>query len=341
MATPTLDEWRRLYEAAIELKALAPWEWMWEDEVFGVRNPETGEAGYVSIMGANGEHLALALYLGSEGLDGFWRMENDEDEVEDPAFLLEVPELQVSFEDREELDKNDREVIKALGLKFRGRQEWPLFRSFVPGCAPWFLTPAEARFLAVAIEQTLDVARRLLDSPELVVPSEDEEEERYLFRVQTEAGWEDQWLSPEPVPLRPPPAVDLARLERLRNELPRREFTLEADLFALMTFVKDEGDERPYVPYNLMVVEADTGFVLGGDLLLAKPSLDAVWEQVGDRLLDAIEQLGGLPYRIAVQSERLQNLLMPICAGLGIRLQAADHLPALDEVRGALQEWLD
>jgi hypothetical protein len=334
---PTLDEWRRLYEAAMQLKQQAPWEWMWEDEVFGVRNPETGESGYVSIMGANGEHLALAVYLGSEGLDGFWRMEHGEME-EDPAFLLEVPQLQASFEDREMLHKDDREVIKALGLKFRGRQAWPLFRSYVPGCAPWFLTPSEARFLAVAIGQALDVSRRLLDGRELADQSE--EEDQYLFRVQTELGWEDQWLRPEPIPVRPPPVVDTRRMERMRNELPRKDFTLEVDLFALTTFVKDEEDERPYLPYQLMVVEAETGFIIGGELLVAKPSLDAVWEQVGHKVLDAVEQLGGRPYRIAVQSERLQNLLVPITAGLGIRLQFADRLPALDEAREIMERWM-
>jgi hypothetical protein len=337
MDTPTLDEWRRLYEAAIRLKEQAPWEWMFEYELFGVRNPETGEDGYVSIMGANGEHLALAVYLGSEGLDGFWRMESDED-IEDETFLLEVPELQVSFEDREELHKDDRAVIQALGLRFRGRQAWPVFRSFVPGCAPWFLTSDEARSLTVAIEQALDVAGRILEGPEPAGPPGDDD--RYLFRVQTEAGWEDRWLLPEPLSIRLPPRVDTSRLARMRDELPRQEFTLEADLFALTRFIKDENDERPYMPYNLMVVEADTGFIVGEDLLLAKPSLDAVWEQVGIKLLDCIEKVGGLPHRIAVRSTRLQNLLVPISAGLGIRLQSADRLPALDEARQALQEWL-
>jgi hypothetical protein len=336
--TPTLDEWRRLYEAAIQLKEQGPWEWMWEDEIFGIRNPETGETGYVSIMGTEGEHLALAVYLGSEGLDGFWRMENNE-LIEDPTFLLEVPQLQVSFEDREILHKTDRDVIKALGLRFRGRQAWPLFRSFVPGCAPWFLTPTEARFLTVAIEQALNVAGRLVDEGGLADLSE--EDDQYLFRVYTEAGWEDQWLHPDPIPMRPPPTVDTRRLEKMRNELPQQEFTLEADLFTLTTFIKDEDDERPYLPYHLMVVEADTGFIVGGELLLAKPSLDAVWEQVGHKMLDAIERIGGLPYRIAVRSERLQGLLVPITAGLGIRLQPADRLPALDEAREALEEWLD
>jgi hypothetical protein len=50
--------------------------------------------------------------------------------------LLEIPQLQASWEDREELHVRDRETIKALGRKYRGRQAWPLFRSYQPGYAP-------------------------------------------------------------------------------------------------------------------------------------------------------------------------------------------------------------
>jgi hypothetical protein len=31
--TPTLEEWRRLYDAAIRVKGIAPWEWMTETDV--------------------------------------------------------------------------------------------------------------------------------------------------------------------------------------------------------------------------------------------------------------------------------------------------------------------
>lgn len=87
---PSQQEWQRLYEAAVAFKKAAPWEWMEEDELFGVRNPETGEIGWVSIMGQAGEHYALALYLGVEGLHGFWAI-HEGGEMLDPTVLFEVP----------------------------------------------------------------------------------------------------------------------------------------------------------------------------------------------------------------------------------------------------------
>jgi hypothetical protein len=49
--SPTIEEWRELYESAVRVKELAPWEWMTEADVFGVQNPETDELGFVSVMG--------------------------------------------------------------------------------------------------------------------------------------------------------------------------------------------------------------------------------------------------------------------------------------------------
>jgi hypothetical protein len=129
MTTPDTREWRRLYEATVRVKGISPWEWMTEADVFGVQNPETGELGFVSVMGMLGEHYAVSLYLGSEGIHGYLNLQ-ELGPFADPEALIQIPQLQASFEDREQLDKRDREVIKELGLKFRGRNAWPWFRSY-------------------------------------------------------------------------------------------------------------------------------------------------------------------------------------------------------------------
>jgi hypothetical protein len=117
--TPGIREWRGLYESAIRVKEISPWEWMTETDVFGVRSPESGELGFVSVMGLLGEHYAVSLYLGSEGIHGFLDLQ-EMGPFADPGALIQIPQIQASFENREELEKRDREIIKDLGLKFRG-----------------------------------------------------------------------------------------------------------------------------------------------------------------------------------------------------------------------------
>lgn len=334
--TPTLEEFRQLYEVAIAFRQDAPWEWMTEGQLFGVCNPETKQIGYASIMGVGGEHLALALYLGAEGLDGFWRMKQGE-ESDNPAFLLEIPQLQASFEDRNELHAQDRKVLKALGLKFRGRKKWPMFRSIVPGCLPWFVTSQEARFLTVALEQALNVSQRLKENRSLLAPLR---ESRYLIRTPTDQGWTDEWLIPAPPSVRPRPPVDKKRLATMRNQLPHQQFTLHVDLFVLPNPIKEKDDPRPYLPYTLMIVEARSEFIVGMDLIPPKPSLEAVWEQAPAKFLDIIARWGSLPTQIVVRSERVHNLLAPVAKGLDIKLKKSRRLPALDRARAAMEAWM-
>lgn len=102
---PTLEEWRQLYQAAIRVKEVAPWEWMTETDIFGVQNSETGQTGFVSIMGMLREHIALAVYLGAEGLYSFWNFQEmiESSPAVAPEMLFELLHLQASFEDRAQL----------------------------------------------------------------------------------------------------------------------------------------------------------------------------------------------------------------------------------------------
>src|SRR5581483_131688 len=317
--TPTLEEWRRLYAAAARVKELAPWTWMMEDDIFGVQNPETDEIGFVSVMGNLGEHLAAALYK-------FLELEEDaEDEVE-PQRLLEIPQLQASFEDREQLEKKDRDVIKQLGLKFRGAQAWPQFRSYEPGFFPWYLTGAEARFLACALEQVPEVAARFNDDDSLLWP---EGENVLLVRAAREDNgglvWEDKVVSvPPPEPEIIPLKMDLQALERLK-QMPHSDREVEIDLILLPTPV-GEKNERPFFPYLLMIVDGQSRMIVGNEMLKAQPSLEAMWGMVPVKVVHTLAQLGSVPGLVRVRSELLVGLLQQVSVEVGFQLKQSRAL---------------
>jgi hypothetical protein len=87
-------EAKLLYDLAIQIKRLAPWQWMEETDVFGVAHPETDELGFVSVMGSVGEYEAVAVYVGADGLYDFIDLQDDESAT--PQRLIEIRHLQAA-----------------------------------------------------------------------------------------------------------------------------------------------------------------------------------------------------------------------------------------------------
>ncbi len=336
---PTLEESRVLYALMGQVKALAPWEWMAETDLFGVQDPATAEVGFVSVMGTLGEHKAISVYPGAAGFYGFWGMQQAGDDLQ-PEDLLHVPQLQASLENRNALEKADRDRVRRLGLKFRGQQSWPLFRSFRPGYAPWFIVGAEARCLRYALEQLLEVAPRCQEDPALLTAPG---AKRYLLRVprQVEAGlvWFDQ---PMPVP-RPPASeiaveMDTALLEAARR-MPKGRHQVEVDCFLLPTPVGEKGT-RPHFPHMLMIVEGTVGMIVGNELLQPQPTLAEMWGAVPMAMLRQLASTGSLPRVIRVRSAVLHEVLAPVSKALGIKLKRSRQLPNIDDAKYELHRFM-
>ncbi len=95
-------------------------------------------------------------------------------------------------------------IIKKLGLKFRGRDAWPVFRSHVPGYYPWHLNQDEARFLRIALERGRRVAWTVREDETLLTKVK---KGLYLVQVPRAEGdrvvWETQHLKPSPSKRKP------------------------------------------------------------------------------------------------------------------------------------------
>lgn len=329
---PSLEEASQLYQLMARVKELAPWMWMDESEIFGVQQPETGALGFVSIMGMAGEHFAIAVYQGAEGLYGILDFATSVARP-DPQQLLDVPQLQASFEDRDVLDKQDRALLKQLGLKFRGANAWPMFRSYRPGYMPWFVSAAEARLLIHALAQTLEVAPRLRENPALLNAENDPADETYLVRVPQQQGdtliWTDQMRR---VPPPEPTSIRIMLDKEVVNQLkqtPQRQLTLEVELTSLPTGIAERG-ARPFRPYLLMLADSRSGMIVGTELMHPEPSLAEMRGQVPMQLAGWLAQAGVVPEEIRARSELLLGLLSPLADMLNVRLRQTDRLPSID-----------
>lgn len=332
-------EAKQLYDLAIQVKRLAPWQWFEETDVFGVANPETDELGFVSIMGSVGEFEAVAVYLGAEGLYDFIDFQADESAT--PQRLIEMHHLQAEFSDRKYLEKEDRDLIKQLGLKFRGAGAWPMFRSYRPGYVPWFVTRTEALMLIHALSQVLDVATRLRDDPEPVQPVGRVEPGGHWVRAAHQEGakliWQDQvWSIPRPKRESLRVTVETDSLELLKH-IPRSDMDLEVDLLLTPERVAKPG-QRPLALYVLMIAESKNGLILGAEPMTAEGSLSEMHAGIPNALLKALLQNQVLPERLLVRSKFLRSLLRNVTQSLNIELRHADELPSIDEAAAFMLE---
>jgi hypothetical protein len=279
-----------------------------------------------------GQHYAVALYLGSQALHDFLHVHYHQP-ADSAERLMEIPQLQLSFEDRDFLQDEDRQIIKQLGLRFRGANSWPLFRSYRPGFFPWPIDADEARLLDGALEQTLEVAPRYRRDPSLLYPGG---EHWFLVRARAGDAWEDRQvhIPPPPPPLGAP--VDALSLARC-HKLPRASQALEAALFRLWSPVRD-GDSRPFYPYVLLLVDARGGGVVAFEMLAPLPSLEDMWAAVPLQVVRQFLKMECLPGEVRVSAPRLLAALGPLAADLDFALTHAPSLPRLEQVSQGLAQ---
>ncbi len=335
-SSPSVQEWKNLYDAAIKFKEIECWNWMWDSDVFGVQNPANGEIGYCCVMGELGEHFALAVYLGTDGLEGYLKIQSGEILPGDVDVLHIQKCLMASFEDRKILRGPDLQLIKELGLKFRGRKSWPLFRSYRPGYLPWYLTGEEARYLALALQQAIVVALRFKEDEGMLAPPK---ENHYLVRGPEKEGeglrWKEKWLEPSPLEGAEIVAepVDEARLERIRETASRSRGIWEADFFYFPGGA--EGGERPYFPLSFLLVDHRSGLILNAHLA-GPPDYGS---EFIEKFLSTIESTGRLPEEVLVKKGEVFKLLEPVTSRLEVKLGKVRRLISLEEARAGMFEF--
>ena len=331
------EVWEGLYGAARVFNDTECWDWISEEDLFGVMNPENKEIGYCCVLGGLGEVFGLVLYLGTEGFNQYKALLSGELGVDGEAATFDQNCLKASFEDRKELSKPDLNVIKGLGLQFRGRNAWPQFRSFRPGYFPWYLTESEAKFLALALRQATEVVLRVRDDPKILSAST---ENHYLVRVPVQSGarweWTDQWLEPTPAAktqshTEPP---DELRLRRIRQTVPRTREIWQADSFSTPIAIEEDG--RPSYPRTLLCADRESRFILG----MCVASLSGWKSELADKFLEWIESNGFLPAELQVKNKDVYETLEPLTIPLKIKLRQVKNLRAVNEAKSSLLGFL-
>lgn len=321
----TNAHWRALFELADQFKRLQPWQWMSDIDMFAVVDPVSEETGYCCVLGEAGQTYGLAVYIGDEGFRTLIDIFLGNREI----YPHQQRSLLLSFNNRSDLTKEDLRLIKELGLTYRGRNAWPVFRSCVPGYVPWYLEEWEVRFFETVLEQVIDVCERVKNDPQLI-----HSEEGIFARIpkRTDSGiiWMDGSVSDsvEAQEMYATCYVSDTELEHIRQTYPIRERTFECDVDYLPEPVRDSKEERPYFPYLYLCIDTDSGLIMDTQVV---PHKD-VEANIQNRFIQLIQRIGYIPEAVHVNNEETFLILISLAVELGFELVHAE-LSTLNQVK--------
>jgi len=333
----TQEAWRELFGLAAQVRAVEPWHWMEETDIFGVRTAD-GETLFVSVMGLLGEHHAVALYVGADNLAQFWQMQSKPDGEELADVMMATRQVQACFGKKSELMAEEKRLLAALGLTYKGSTGWTHFRSYEAGAFPWLVDAKEVGWLTAALGQLLEVAPRIQKDRRLLGTGG--ADRRYLMRVATVSGGGTEWRDAHEMvrPTERGVAFQVPdALMRGVQSLPIQDITVELDVFASFMRVGKRG-ERPRMPYLMLAVESESGFVLGVEMIDVQGSVEDLWVQAPVKCLGLLKAAGMRPRRLALRTAWLANVLQAPCKELGIERVPDFELAALSSARRELEK---
>lgn len=344
-----LEQWERLLNESQSFKERAPWKWMANSPVVGVKDPVTGEMFYCSVMGAGGEEFGLLAFRGDTGYWGFSRIQEADElsDFENQVTIRHLNMLSFSLGSRDEVDDDVRKLYRQLGFSFRGKQAWPVFSSFIPGYSSWRMDKDEMDLLIRCLQQTMAFATYLQGDEVLrsewelgdavnedvhdgvyrvlcLVPATEASPDRLISTPNGSCVLEWQNVRPNS-PVRIDSSYGNPAFLKRRAELTKRNVVWEFDVVPT-PIPAGERNERPATAEVSLCVDSNAGLILGFDMTFgAEPSRPAA------NLLQIIDDAGFRPSIVCVCRTDVVAALKPITDALGIDLRHAAELPNLED----------
>ena len=335
------EKQERFYDAALAFRDLKLWKKMEDDQLFAVAAKD--QILYVNIQGMLGEHHALAVYPGQEGMDRLWRIFQTEEESEDEQIAAAIGQLSLhcEFVPGKELDQRAAEMLavytEARGIHMnRGNRElWPQLLQVRPyRVATYPYGEAETETMTEALEAACWLNRNLGRPMNFLAHLFEIGESMPLLHREGE-GWRIEYI---PLPTEPDYSYPIghtmnemyeARVRKLRKE------GIWACKLRLDPIPRPaEGMEEMVIPWELLTVDLDTG----REIQIQKVrDYETRTEVMLDKIMEAMFRERICPGAFCVYDERTYSLLEEWSAKMRIGLSREDE----DEIPEEIEEMID
>lgn len=326
----TKEEWKKLYSLAESYKSLKPWMQFYGTDLFCIKF-SAEESGYFTIMGKLGESIGLSLYQGMEGYNDFMGLMNAESlSVPTDYIMIEQNCISMYCGDREDLTKQQHEVIKELGLKFRGKGNWIYFETYEKGYFPYLPDRNEVVTFTQYLERLVEALNYYIEQKCNV-----DFDSGKIFEYAFEDGvWKGKEILLPYTEYRYRTITlnnDIMAAKLKKAAMSKKSGILELDMFYIVAPIADEKYKKPFLGKYVIMGESRSGLILDQQILTP---LDDDLGALPGMLVQWI-QSHGAPEAVVVSNPVMKALVSHICNICSIPLRI-DRLPAIEECRAGL-----
>ena len=337
----TKEQWQQLYEVAEHIYKAEPWEYLYDSERITMLLPGRDEPVYIIVMGAAEETYGIGIYPGYDAISRIEKLAESDSPTANLSFAFEQNCINLYFGNRDELEKRDHNIIKELGLKFRGKNRWPYFRSMKPGFFPWHLNYDDAALSIDALQNFYMAFVAYATNEELEIDFDGGQTLLRFFDAKSDM-WYNTAIKMPPRPVVSPKLIvsDAALLDGIK----KRKKTKDA-LGVIVTYLPtpiQEKEERPMVPRAIILVNMQNGMIINQETATIDGDFASV---VLDVLINYIEA-NGRPSVIAVPDDNTAAYVEDFSAKIGVKLKYDERLievisDLLGHFSGGQDEMLD
>ncbi len=321
----TLKDWNALYEIAIKIKKLKPWEHLWDLDTITILLPDK-EPIMCSIMGRAGEFYGIGAYIGLDAIRDFFTMLDKNNFPQEQMVRYQDDNVILcNFGNRDDLTSKELKLVKELDFKFRGKNNWIYFHSYKKGYVPYILDEGEV-LMAIEIFGNLYMSLRTYIEEGLEV---DFEGGNTLMRMYDSE--EELWFNFQaPIEIPSPQHMEITlEDEILLNKISKLKINKsiwELDISYLDMTIRDKSYDRPGSGRVAVLADGNSGIIISQSML--SPTDDEIQIILG-MIIQAIIDYGR-PQKIRVRDEYIYYLLNNLCNSTNIKLEIKERLNAID-----------
>jgi uncharacterized protein DUF6930 len=336
---PSFQALRSLHLASLQLGAQGPWNVLAEDQLVLVRSNAHPELCYCSVMGALGESYTIHVYIGAGSFETFRKLQAAKLKGAH-EFYASQHSVSLEFANWAELEKQDRELLAALGHPQKRGARYPVFRALRPGFYPWFVNAEEADILSDCIHAVSMVCSmvaggaggNLWDGEQDLYPLVSRAPREGSDYQIEQAKVVTSWTPPAPKPA----TVDEAAVQQLRDNHYPAGGAMEIGYLPTGSAI-GERHERKQCSCVVLTVDAETGLVYSPELTdCSVPPADAM----ATAFIKAVQANRRLPEEVHVLREDLGHSLLPLLRSLNVALRVQRKLPAFQAAATAMKAYL-